>query len=244
MIILFVNCMVLNIFGQSLKEKQKKYERVKTAYIEKEASLKEALLLKKIEFNNLRVLLRIFKKEKELEVWVKSKNQNKFELFKTYAICDTSGTLGPKRKEGDMQMPEGFYSINLFNPVSNFYLSLRIDYPNQSDRILGEKNNLGSAIYIHGSCCTIGCTPISDDKIKELYLLTLEAKNNGQNLIQVHAFPCKLSDEIIKELENEYSDNKALVDFWKNLQLGYKYFENNKKQPNISVDKSGKYLIN
>ena len=165
-------------------------------------------------------------------------------MFKTYDICTTSGELGPKRKEGDMQMPEGFYYINHFNPVSNFYLSLGIDYPNQSDRILGVKNNLGGAIYIHGSCCTIDCTPITDDKIKELYILTLEAKNNGQNLIPVHAFPCKLDDTTFKVLENEYNDNKSLIDFWKNLQIVYNYFENNKKQPNISVDKKGKYLIN
>lgn len=244
LIILFFNCMFLNILGQSLKDKQKKYERVKTAYSEKEKSLKEALLLKKIQFDNIRVLLRIFKKEKQLEVWVKSKNQEKYELFKTYDICTTSGELGPKRKEGDMQMPEGFYYINHFNPVSNFYLSLGVDYPNQSDRILGVKNNLGGAIYIHGSCCTIGCTPITDDKIKELYILTLEAKNNGQNLIPVHAYPCKLDDVSFKDLESEYNENIQLIEFWKNLQIVYNYFEKNKKQPNISVDKKGKYLIN
>ncbi len=49
-----------------------------------------------------------------------------------------AGTLGPKTNAGsDYQVPEGFYYINEFNPKSSFHLSLGLNYPNASDRILG-----------------------------------------------------------------------------------------------------------
>lgn len=108
-------------------------------------------------------------------------NKDLFRLIKDYQICSLSGELGPKRQQGDLQVPEGFYWIDRFNPASNFYLSLGINYPNQFDRILGKSGELGGDIFIHGGCVTIGCIPITDDKIKELYLIAVEAKSNGQD---------------------------------------------------------------
>ncbi len=110
------------------------------------------------------ILLRAYKQESELELWAKNKKDKQYTLLKTYKICASSGTLGPKRKQGDIQVPEGFYVIDRFNPVSNFYLSLGVSYPNASDKILGVKGALGGDIFIHGNCVTIGCLPISDDK--------------------------------------------------------------------------------
>lgn len=124
----------------------------------------------------------------------------------TYPFCASSGILGPKRKEGDRQIPEGIYYINHFNPVSNFHLSLGINYPNPSDKILSDPAQPGESFYIHGNCVTIGCIPISDDKIKELYILAVEAYNNGQVKIPVHIFPDRLPNEAaIKKLVDDYN---------------------------------------
>ena len=56
------------------------------------------------------IMLRIYKEESELEVWKEAKN-GRYELLNTYEICAWSGVLGPKKKEGDRQAPEGFYTV-------------------------------------------------------------------------------------------------------------------------------------
>src|SRR5690606_28004737 len=58
--------------------------------------------------------MRSFKFDKELEVWVQEKPGKPYQLFKTYKVCMQSGSMGPKRVEGDYQVPEGFYYINEF----------------------------------------------------------------------------------------------------------------------------------
>ena len=56
------------------------------------------------------IFVRIFKEESELEVW-KQRDDGRFYHFKTYPICNWSGELGPKVRQGDRQAPEGFYAI-------------------------------------------------------------------------------------------------------------------------------------
>ena len=151
-------------------------------------------------------------------MWIKEKGKEEFTLLHTYAFCSTSGTLGPKRKEGDLQIPEGIYHINHFNPVSNFYLSLGVNYPNASDNILSDKQHPGGSIYIHGNCVTIGCIPITDEKIKELYVLAVEAKNNGQENIPIHIFPDRLDMGVPEKLAQDYAVDEKVSSCWKNLQ--------------------------
>src|ERR1051326_4379541 len=160
--------------GTAFKLAQLKNVRVQEAYRDKEELVLDRLKDKIIDKNSVNIFIRVFKKEKRLEVWARSPHQNVFLLLHNYDICASSGDLGPKRSAGDGQVPEGFYTIDRFNPYSNFYLSLGVSYPNKSDRILGNKSNYGGDIFIHGSCVTIGCMPLTDDKIKELYILALE----------------------------------------------------------------------
>jgi murein L,D-transpeptidase YafK len=162
--------------SDSFKDLQKKYARVRKAYNDKEANMIALLKNKKIDQSKMEIYIRAFKSEKELELWGKNTSDQEFLHIKTYTVCATSGLIGPKRMQGDLQIPEGFYYIDRFNPYSNFYLSLGINYPNTSDRILGDKNNLGGDIFIHGDCVTIGCLPITDSEIKELYIFCVEAK--------------------------------------------------------------------
>jgi murein L,D-transpeptidase YafK len=232
-----------NISPHSFKAKQHQNERVIEARLSKENNLKSLFESKAMSFPPNAIFLRVFKQEETLELWVKSMENDKFQFLKSYKFTKSSGTLGPKRKQGDYQIPEGFYYIERFNPLSNYYLSLGINYPNESDKLLGDKERPGKDIFIHGGAASVGCIPIGDDKMKELYLLAVEAKNNGQNNIPVHIFPTKLTAEGINRLKIKYPQEDELIRFWENLKRGYDYFENNKMLLDYSVSEDGKYIF-
>lgn len=225
----------------SFKQEQLKHTRVSTAYAEKEITVKNYFNNKNLEFQGFHMFLRAFKREEKIEVWIKEQGKTNFELLTSYDFCSSSGSLGPKRKEGDRQIPEGVYYINHFNPVSNFHLSLGINYPNKSDKLLGDKMHPGSAIYIHGNCVTIGCIPITDDKIKELYLMAIEAKNNGQQEVPVHIFPDRLTEINYSELTKQRDLQVTL--FWKNLKTIYSSFEENHRVKKVIVNAKGEYVL-
>lgn len=229
---------LLSFMPDNFSTQQKQFPRVKKAYADKEGFVKELFTAKGIELSTANIFIRAFKDEEELEVWGRTGQSGKFTLIKTYEICSRSGSLGPKRKQGDGQVPEGFYEIDRFNPSSNFYLSLGLNYPNASDKILGKKSNLGGDIFIHGSCVTIGCMPLTDDKIKEVYLIAVEARSAGQQKIPVHVFPCRMNEGEMKSLEKV---NTSLIPFWKNLRKGYLYFEEKRLLPQVSVLPRGEY---
>ncbi|MBL7780562.1 MAG: L,D-transpeptidase family protein [Saprospiraceae bacterium] len=184
------------------------------------------------------VFVRAFKSENQLELWLKT--DSLYHLFRTYPICNWSGDYGPKRKQGDMQVPEGFYQIVRFNPNSDYHLSLGINYPNASDLHFADPKKPGGAIYIHGSCGSHGCIPIGDTNIEEVYWLCWQAFQNGQKNIPVHIFPCRLTDEKLESLTNRYLLNRH---FWENLQPGYQYFEKKKLVPVVEVEETGRYRI-
>lgn len=228
----------LGLRAQTFKATQQKATRVKTAYAEKWEGLKADLKTKGIK-ENFEMFMRVFKADKVVEVWLKSAGEKEFKLFKTYAICASSGELGPKRQQGDGQVPEGFYNVAVFNPYSSYHLSLGLNYPNASDRIIG-KGNLGGDIMIHGSCVTIGCMPLTDTYIKEVYVLAVEARNNGQQTLQVHIFPTRMNEQGMVLLAGENAKQQG---FWKNLKTGYDFFEQKKQLPKITTGKSGEYIF-
>jgi murein L,D-transpeptidase YafK len=227
--------------GISFKEKQLQHSRVKAAYEEKEKNIKQYFTDAGLPYKGFSLFIRALKTEKMVEAWVKTSGNN-YQLLKTFQFCATSGTPGPKRKEGDLQIPEGIYILNHFNPQSNFHLSLGVNYPNASDRILSDKQHPGSAIYIHGNCVTIGCIPITDDKIKELYILAVEAQNNGQQNIPIHIYPSKLDDKGFAKLKSEFS-NSSHIGFWGNLKLVFDDFEKTKMLRKVKVDAKGEYYF-
>jgi len=229
--------------GLPFKKIQLLNPRVRTAFEEKERVVMNYFKEKKLSYAGFQLFIRAFKKEQKVEVWVMENGKNNYSLLHEYDFCSMSGTLGPKRKEGDLQIPEGVYEINHFNPESNFYLSLGINYPNASDKILGNPEHPGSSIYIHGNCVTIGCIPITDDKIKELYLLAVEARNSGQQKIYVHIFPSRLDLGAVEELNKTYLADKDLASFWRNLQTIYLDFKSTNKLSKVMVDSKGSYYL-
>ena len=221
------------------KSEQKKYRHVREAYQLKEKLIKSLLKKEGLDVSNFKLFLRAFKAEQKLEVWASQKSPESFILIKTYDFCQSSGILGPKRQQGDLQTPEGIYHIDRFNPTSSFHLSMGINYPNRADKKLG-KSNPGGDIFIHGNCVTVGCIPITDDKIKELYILCVEAKNGGQSKITTHFYPYKMTDINHKSYIDKYPENKSL---WNELKPIYQSFEKNKFVPYVKIDENGSYKL-
>ena len=236
--------LVVTINSSNFKTKQRTYSRVRTAYNEKGVIIKNNLINKNLDTNSLKIYIRVFKQDKIIELWGSDNKRDTFVLIDVFDICSTSGDLGPKRMRGDLQIPEGFYHIDRFNAWSNFYLSLGINYPNRSDRILGKKGNLGGDIFIHGDCVTIGCLPITDDKIKKLYIYCVEAKNNGQLRIPVTIFPVKLNEDKYNQLNVKYTGQGDVINLWNNLKEAYDFFEKNKRMPSVTFLNNGRHKIN
>ena len=175
------------------------------------------------------VFIRAFKKERELELFVRNRATEKFDLFRTYKIAGMSGNSGPKLAEGDGQVPEGFYFVppRAMNPNSQYYLSFNIGYPNEFDRA---HQRTGSAIMIHGDRISIGCLAMTDEKIEEIYTLCAAAHAGGQAYFRVHIFPFRMTaDHLASLADPDWND------FWLNLKEGYDLFEKNRVPPEVSV---------
>ncbi|WP_106792396.1 murein L,D-transpeptidase family protein [Aquimarina sp. Aq78] len=130
------------------------------------------------------VILVALKEERILQIY--SKDYNGIKLIKEYPFTAFSGNLGPKLKEGDRQIPEGIYKVEYLNPNSSYYLSIKVSYPNEFDKSKTEFVNIsemGGDIFIHGKSATIGCIPIGDEAIEEVFLLTQKAINNNVKVI-------------------------------------------------------------
>jgi murein L,D-transpeptidase YafK len=189
------------------------------------------------------VFVRVFKRDRQMEIWVRPVGDTRFVLLKTYGICALAGKPGPKRRQGDEQVPEGFYYIDLFNPGSEYHLSMRINYPNARDEVANRGNRLGGDIYIHGGCKSAGCLAVTDGGIEELYWLAVEAHAMGQRNIPVHIFPTRLTNDELKRMKDVFSDQPDVVDFWKTLQPGYNHFEKTRTLPAVYVDAGGTYRL-
>jgi murein L,D-transpeptidase YafK len=224
---------------------QLRNERVLDARVATRFHIKRLFHERGIRYPAADVFMRIFKRERSLELWVRPEDGEEFALLKTYSICALAGELGPKRVQGDAQVPEGFYFIDFFNPRSDFHLSLHLDYPNRRDRITGiEGTNLGGDIFIHGGCNSDGCLAVTDDGIRELYWIAVEARATGQQRIPVHIFPARLEDEDLDLLLAAFRDTPGLGYFWQSLKPGYDFFEQNRRVPHIAVDDDGYYRVN
>lgn len=209
-----------------------------------EDTLQKQFAAKGLQWPAKYVYIRSFKYDGQLEVWVKNNRKDEFKLFKNYRICALAGSLGPKRMEGDYQVPEGFYYINEFNPRSNYHLSLGLNYPNPSDKVLSDMFKPGGDIYIHGSCVTVGCIPVNDQQIEEIYILAAHARNAGQDFIPVHIFPIRYNNKKSADyLATLTKTDAQLKTFAQNLELVYDHFEITRQLPIILTNGQGDYIF-
>ncbi|MGD1036665.1 MAG: murein L,D-transpeptidase family protein [Roseiarcus sp.] len=180
------------------------------------------------------VLIRAYKQEAEFEIW-KMNADGQYALLKTYPMCRWSGQLGPKTRAGDMQVPEGFYTITpgQMNPNSHYYLSFNVGYPNAYDRALGRT---GGDIMVHGVCSSAGCFSMTDAQIGEIYAIAREAFNGGERAIQMQSYPFRMTAENLAK--HRLDPN---IDFWKELKNGADHFEVTKNEPSVLV--CGKHYV-
>jgi murein L,D-transpeptidase YafK len=228
---------------QSFRNNQLSNGRVKDAWKKYDDSLKRLFERKGINYPPHNIYLRNFKSQNEMELWASNTDTTEYKLIKTYRICALSGSLGPKRYQGDRQVPEGYYYIDDFNPHSEYHLSLQLNYPNYSDLIFADRQRPGGDIFIHGGCVTVGCLPMTDPGIQELYTLCLTAHLNGQMNIPVHIFPLRLTKNNMNYLNKTYASDITKQAFWKTLKGGYEYFEKNHKLLPVMYTKDGKYAF-
>ena len=204
--------------------------RIRLAQKEKLPAVKKLLAEAGVRWPPHRVLLRIYKKERELEVWARNR-KDKLRPVVRYQVCAASGVLGPKRRQGDEQVPEGFYRTTIFSATTRYWMGIHIDYPNRRDR---HHRRTGSAIMIHGACASIGCVAITDERIMELWLFTQGQR--PRRFIPVHIFPGRdLTGLIAKE------KGPKLKAFWQQLLVGKRWVETRGRLPRIRVDRRGAY---
>ena len=175
---------------------------------------------------NAPILIRAFKKESEIEVWKRARDGH-FALMKTYPVCRWSGQLGPKTREGDRQVPEGFYTINAtqMNPNSSQWLAFNVGYPNTLERSLGWH---GGDIMVHGTCSSRGCFAMTNEQMEEIYAVMREAFNAGQKAVQFQSYPFHMTAENLARFRHDPN-----LPFWENLKEGNDRFEVTKLEPAV-----------
>lgn len=228
---------------EGFRTRQLRYPRVRAAAATRAALLEQRFCSRGVAYPPHAVYLRAFKEEQLLELWAGTGARAPFAHVADYPFCATSGGPGPKRRQGDGQIPEGFYVIDRFNPASRFHLSLGLDYPNLSDRRLGVPGCLGGDIFIHGGCTTIGCIPLTDSGIEEIYLAAVEAVEAGQRAIPVHIYPARLDADGFDRLAARFVHRPDLLEFWREIRPAFAYFEIHRRPPAIRVDDAGHYRI-
>jgi murein L,D-transpeptidase YafK len=216
-----------------------KTDRVAAARKARGATIRQRFADAGLAYPPREIFFRAFKREMELELWARDKDEP-FRKVTAFAVTAPSGGPGPKRREGDLQVPEGCYVINVFNPKSRFHLSLGLNYPNASDRVLSDRAKPGGEIYIHGGAASIGCLPLGDPAIEEVYLAALDARARGQSEIPVHIFPARMTGAGWKEFVEQKPEYRA---FWSDLQPIHDAFEQTQRVPRFTVAADGRYRL-
>ncbi|MCJ2013171.1 murein L,D-transpeptidase family protein [Methylobacterium sp. J-076] len=180
------------------------------------------------------VVFRAYKRDSELEVW--KRGPKGYVFIKAFPICRWSGQLGPKRRNGDRQVPEGFYTVarRQMNPNSHYHLSFDVGYPNEYDRSHGSS---GSAIMVHGICSSMGCFAMTNGTVEEIYAIAREALAGGQAAFQFQSYPFRMTAE---NLARHRADPNFA--FWQNLKEGSDRFEATGEEPQVSVA-AGRYAF-
>ncbi|APS36619.1 MULTISPECIES: peptidoglycan meso-diaminopimelic acid protein amidase [Serratia] len=180
------------------------------------------------------VYIQIFKEERKLELYARMGNE--FRLVNTFPICNFSGGLGPKRREGDFKSPEGFYSVDArhLKPDSKYYRAINIGFPNDYDKSQGYS---GAYLMIHGECKSIGCYAMTNTYMDEIYRYVEAAFAYGQSRVDISIYPFRMTEQNLKR-----HASSSYIAFWRQLKPGYDYFAKNHQPPMMTVD-NGQYVL-
>jgi murein L,D-transpeptidase YafK len=221
-------------------------DRVAEARPRAEAAMRARFLEAGVAYPARSLVVRVFKDEDRVELWAADAPERAHVVVARWPVCARSGELGPKRQKGDLQVPEGFYVVDRMNPRSNFHLSLGVDYPNAADRIAARglhEGALGGDIFIHGACVTIGCVPIENDAIEELYIAVKDARAKGAPTVEVQIYPARLDDQGLSRLIARVGERDPRVPLWRNLAEGERVFSTTKRPLKPTVDERGRYVF-
>lgn len=201
--------------------------RSKAAYEAQVSGVKAALAEKGLALGS-QVFLQITKAPAELTAYVQDAD-GRFLPYRTWPVCAVSGGLGPKLREGDLQAPEGFYTVQpgQMNPASSHHLSFNLGYPNAFDRANGRT---GSFLMVHGSCASIGCFAMTDPAIEEIWTLMQAAFEGGQPDVKVHIFPFPMTEANMAA--HAASEHAA---FWQSLKPAWDSFAASGEVPRVRV---------
>lgn len=212
------------------------------------------------------VVFRNFKLEGEFEIWGGNTDKN-LKLIKTFEVCAADFSPGPKLQQGDYKTPEGFYELRtlidsklrwmwidlddetLFDVgqvgVGSSY-KLFLPYPNNYDRKrtrenLGSSVSTGGEICIHGNCASAGCISFQNNLYSAVYLFAQHQNRQRYGNPTIHTFPFRFTEALKKDFADdaENMNEKNTLDFWNNLEKGYKLFNENPKQLKWSVNQNG-----
>ena len=222
--------------------KQLRHNRVLSAYQAKAKSVEADFHRANAQWPPSNLLMRNFKLEGRLELWSASKKDKRILVkVRTFPVCAHSGVLGPKLQSGDRQVPEGIYYINRFNPRSSYHLSLGLNYPNGVDKHRSQGLDPGGDIFVHGDCVTIGCLPLRDGPMEELYIAAISARDNGQKRISAHMFPCRFGTHACGAALDRQGTNHAKL--WRTLRTVDSLFNEKRQIPWVRVHPKGSYTV-
>jgi murein L,D-transpeptidase YafK len=214
------------------------------------------------------ILFRVFKHERQFEIWGRTGNADPLKLIKTIGVCAIEETPGPKMKGWDFNTAEGFYTYNIYYTSPSWYMWIKlsneeikntgrldygscfkmfINYPNELDkynskRIHGIHNNMGT-ICIHGNCVTACCVSFENELWTVVFAFGL-LHNTEYGLPQVYLFPCRFEKTDVKDLfktltNYNLKDSSILYPFWDNIKVGYNLFEKEHKPLNFKATQKG-----
>lgn len=228
-------------FGEgSLASAQARYGRVQDARRHQAAALDRMFAATGVSYP-APLMIRAYKEEGEFELWGLAAAESRYVRIAKWPFNGYSGDLGPKRRRWDRQIPEGFYRIRAFNGASRYHLSLEIDYPNPSDRALSTARHLGNNIFIHGRDVSIGCIPLGDRVIEQVYVAVLDSRCAGYE-VPVHIAPCRFGSPGCERRLREFARGKPRLEvFWTNLRRGFELFDATGVPPLVSVSEQGQY---
>ena len=206
-------------------------DRAETARIRVEPRLITLCRTAHVSYPPKQIMLRAYKQNRILEVWGANSPRSELHLIKWYPILAASGTLGPKRKAGDMQVPEGWYSVSQFNPNSAYHLSMGLNYPNASDRYFATAKDPGKDIFIHGNHVSAGCLAMGDPAIEEIYTLARMSSN------RVFVLLMPGTNKMFPFTKNLHST------LWGQLAAISSQFDQNHVIPSIQIDRLGNYVL-